>query len=465
MNYTLLRPVVVALVFLFTAIPVDGQSRRTENRLFKGAERIASKMSTVRYRPDIVVRQARVDEGWQNASQVRSLYDGEDLALRFFDTWNADAEAWEPQQRSQFAVSSGAILSDAEWVMIDGQWRPFSKTDYALSEGLVTAYTDFMFQDGSWIPAEQGTYTLSGELTVGALFRIWDGTSWIDSERVRLEESATGVTETWESAAPGFWVPTERYVYPGRNVADLQTAWLAVQDEMIDLDGLMLSLRLPDYSFDYHDGSAWQPQERQTTDRTYDIPSGALTAEVIVTEEHDGSDWVPTGRSTVEYRVLGSARSLPTALHFESGDGVGGFFPVLTESYDAREDIGKITSATLSVDTPVGVYELEIVRFNWLGLATSVDDPATPVAFQLDQNYPNPFNPQTLIAWSLPAPATVELEVFDALGRRVATLASGPFAAGDHEVTWLADGLPGGVYLYRLTAGSASVTRAMTLLK
>jgi hypothetical protein len=37
--------------------------------------------------------------------------------------------------------------------------------------------------------------------------------------------------------------------------------------------------------------------------------------------------------------------------------------------------------------------------------------------------------------------------------------------AGTHTITWDASGLPGGTYLYRLTAGAFSETRAMTLLK
>jgi hypothetical protein len=46
----------------------------------------------------------------------------------------------------------------------------------------------------------------------------------------------------------------------------------------------------------------------------------------------------------------------------------------------------------------------------------------------------------------------MRLEVYDVLGRRVATLAEGRHGAGHHAVTWDADGLASGIYLCRLKA-------------
>ena len=88
-----------------------------------------------------------------------------------------------------------------------------------------------------------------------------------------------------------------------------------------------------------------------------------------------------------------------------------------------------------------------------------------PTGFMLAQNYPNPFNPTTAIHFDLPEAAQVLLVVYDVTGREVARLVEQPLSAGPHAVTWEASGLPSGVYLYRLTAGAFTKTRAMTLLK
>ena len=63
--------------------------------------------------------------------------------------------------------------------------------------------------------------------------------------------------------------------------------------------------------------------------------------------------------------------------------------------------------------------------------------------------YPNPTSGAVTVAYRLDAPAHVRLEVFDALGRLVATLADGP-ASGTQRATW--GGTASGVYVVRLTA-------------
>jgi hypothetical protein len=88
-----------------------------------------------------------------------------------------------------------------------------------------------------------------------------------------------------------------------------------------------------------------------------------------------------------------------------------------------------------------------------------------PTIFGLDQNYPNPFNPSTIINYQLPENATVDLRVFDILGREVATLVSGQIKAGYHQVQFNARNLASGMYIYRLQAGKTVITKKLTLIK
>ena len=112
----------------------------------------------------------------------------------------------------------------------------------------------------------------------------------------------------------------------------------------------------------------------------------------------------------------------------------------------------------------------ESVSFRYeIGSASSVgtEDALTelPSEFSLNQNYPNPFNPTTSIQFNLPASQNVNLSVFDLLGRRVATLVNGQLASGQHSVTFQASSLPSGMYLYRLSTPTGSISQKMILLK
>ncbi len=85
--------------------------------------------------------------------------------------------------------------------------------------------------------------------------------------------------------------------------------------------------------------------------------------------------------------------------------------------------------------------------------------------FELAQNFPNPFNPGTEISFFLPERSKVKLEIFDTLGRKVATLLSDECDTGKHTVNWLADDAASGVYFYKLTSAKFTQTRKMILLR
>ena len=107
-------------------------------------------------------------------------------------------------------------------------------------------------------------------------------------------------------------------------------------------------------------------------------------------------------------------------------------------------------------------------RFADGDIQKSID--GVPTEFVLHRNYPNPFNPTTTISFELPQASTVQLEVFDMMGRKVATLVDGELAAGIHQAQWNARSDAGakvasGVYLYRITAGEFTSVQNMLLLK
>ncbi len=103
---------------------------------------------------------------------------------------------------------------------------------------------------------------------------------------------------------------------------------------------------------------------------------------------------------------------------------------------------------------------------NILGLAFTNSSPNAvdsdnsgelPEAYTLFQNFPNPFNPVTKIRYNIPAlsglqknEVLVQLKIYNVLGNEIKTIVNEEKSAGSYEVDFNADGLPSGIYFYRL---------------
>jgi len=85
--------------------------------------------------------------------------------------------------------------------------------------------------------------------------------------------------------------------------------------------------------------------------------------------------------------------------------------------------------------------------------------PATPLACK-----PTPVTATATISVNLEKPSRVSLAVSDLSGRRVATLAEGVYAGGEHAAYWHAN-VPTGVYIYRLQAGNRVAVKKVVVAK
>jgi hypothetical protein len=108
---------------------------------------------------------------------------------------------------------------------------------------------------------------------------------------------------------------------------------------------------------------------------------------------------------------------------------------------------------------PIGTVNIRTER-------TSVNErPDMPQNISLDQNAPNPFGEMTSVEYRIPNDEKITLNVYNALGRQVATLIDGFIGAGEHTATFNATGLPAGIYIARLQVGGAVVQRMMQVVK
>jgi hypothetical protein len=83
--------------------------------------------------------------------------------------------------------------------------------------------------------------------------------------------------------------------------------------------------------------------------------------------------------------------------------------------------------------------------------------PVIPGGYRMEPVYPNPANPVARFRYALASPGSVSISIYDLLGRRVATLIDGYFAAGEHAAAWNSTGYASGLYFCRLEAQASDL--------
>jgi beta-glucosidase len=130
----------------------------------------------------------------------------------------------------------------------------------------------------------------------------------------------------------------------------------------------------------------------------------------------------------------------------------------ITEFLDLSEEHTSIRLVAEKGGFNINWFELSVITDSENAMEKSFD-------FSLMQNYPNPFNPTTKIDYYIAQPGIVNLEVFNVLGEKVATLVNKYLQSGNHSAIWNAQSLNSGVYYYRLRSGNFAESKKLILMK
>lgn len=185
-------------------------------------------------------------------------------------------------------------------------------------------------------------------------------------------------------------------------------------------------------------------------------PCGYVTDISVGDYNYDGNLDVLVGNNNGLYVVSGNNGIFDSvdSLIYNPGIFTTRFLQSCDINSDGRTDIIAATTSWISVfyniDPALG---LEKINHN------------EPVSFNLLQNYPNPFNPLTKITFEISTNDYIDVSIFNSLGQKITTLASGQKAAGKYTIQWNASNFAGGVYYCRLTNGSQVQIRKIVYLK
>jgi len=209
---------------------------------------------------------------------------------------------------------------------------------------------------------------------------------------------------------------------------------------------------------------------------TTPLPEGGIRSLAIADPTAKIAGRVTRGNAPVEaasVRALQSGAQKGAATTNAAGD--YSIFNLRAGNYDV--EVNALNTAPKIVPGKIaGWGRTTVVHFN-LEATEVAESGATPRRFRLEQNHPNPFwsaatspapsgaNPATAIQYEIPTRLRVRLTILNLLGHEVAVLVDQEKNAGQHRIVWEPREMAGGIYLYRLQAGTSVETKKLVLLR
>jgi hypothetical protein len=177
----------------------------------------------------------------------------------------------------------------------------------------------------------------------------------------------------------------------------------------------------------------------------------------------------------------GSAEVCSGSLSFGVSGQSGPLFRYILLNQDAKQVIAQHTNGIFDFSAlPVGTYKVAHIAYTGSVNLGAISPPSIPPCMAVSNLAtvervpcgmvmnvsPNPAPDQVYITFSSAVETTAKLEVYDLAGRLIVQLYSGSMAGQQaHRYEWSGEGLPGGLYLCRLTTPTESITERILLVR
>ncbi len=134
------------------------------------------------------------------------------------------------------------------------------------------------------------------------------------------------------------------------------------------------------------------------------------------------------------------------------------------------EDMKTVNEFQMTTQNSSNSVEIFYIASNFVPGLLAVESETVPAEYILLRNYPNPFNPSTTIQYNIEKNDFVQLHIYNMQGALIKTLWSGEKPAGSYQVQWNGTDETGkivasGIYIYKLTSGTKTISNKMLLLK
>ncbi len=346
------------------------------------------------------------------------------------------------------------------------------------ANGNITEVLNQMWNNNTWVNTSRYQHTYMNNLETVELYQTWDTQNgWQDMDQyLYTYDSQNNLTEELDQmrdTVNNIWVNTYRYTYTytnGNIATEEDEKWVNGQwqkmafytanynmqnhlAEVIEQDYDTLKTK---YINAYRDqymyyqislkDSAYVSSKWDTTNKVW-----AEDSQVLRFYDSNGKDtkWLYQDWDTNSKAYVDSGQQLYT--------------------YDSNMNLSQSDFQIWNNSSWMTYSQLKYYYTNTRPdqVPLPIDEEITkiPRQIRLNQNYPNPFNPSTQIKYVLNASVNVKLNVYDIIGREVATLVNQKQSSGSYTVTFNATRLSSGIYFYRLVTDKTTITKKMILIK
>jgi len=303
------------------------------------------------------------------------------------------------------------------------EWDSTSRSDYSYEMGMLSQSVDKNYNNNSWENRTRYNYVydqnhnLTTELVERWVDKKWQN-RWLFTDYYSLKDKRdSSLFQTWVN---GGWQNDRKTVY-------------YYSENQIDLDSLVLKS---------WDGVSW---------------INFLKREVVSDANHNQIEqldkfwnngvWLNDMRRFFSYTDANFLERANCEI-WDNNRWINGNGDILISNPDGFR-VGFITNNVIA-------YYSNIV---------SIDENIGISDYSLSQNYPNPFNPTTTISYSLNKASVINLELFDALGRKIKTLVNEYKSTGTYNYKLDMSDFPSGVYIYKLSNRETGISKKLVYLK
>lgn len=380
-------------------------------------------------------------EEWENSDRTLYGYDGSEMSELTYFSW-LDEIGWFEELTQEFIYSE-----------IQGQRLI---TEVLLKEDGATVMRFEVIYEGTDITEIREFMNTGIDLVMVGLSEFtYDGIDLIETYSFTDGET--------------FTEPEYRTIYLNTSPANFYEL-IMNEMEFLPLNSstiTLLQLDLPGMIEQLWDGSDWVNDYRMIRIDA-DSPTPDYHFAIIYDSSFfmEGEGWQPESRFEIGFNELGQVL-YGTASEYDFFDEMWVPFESEIFVYNSSQLVPDLVLFTMYDEWEDETMEVGRLLLNWDLSNVNIRDnaPQLPAGIALGNSYPNPFNPGTNIPFEIRESGQVNLQVYDMLGRRVATLINETMSAGSHLAYFDASALASGIYIVRLQSANEILTRQISLVK